>query len=82
MNRQELLRRIQMLGFAVAEANLYLNTHPHDKAALGYYDKYNVLYKQSVEEYEDTYGPLTSYGVNTEDGWSWINSPWPWELEG
>ena len=31
-------------------------------------------------EYENLYGPLTYDGVNTvRDGWSWINSPWPWE---
>lgn len=81
MNREEMLKRIQMLGFTVVETNLYLNTHPDDAAALRYYDKYNLLHKQAVREYEDTYGPLTAGGVNIEDGWSWINNPWPWEPE-
>ncbi|MBQ2747406.1 MAG: spore coat protein CotJB [Firmicutes bacterium] len=81
MNRQEMLRRVQMLCFVVTETGLFLNTHPDDKAALRFYEKYNTLYTQAKMEYEDTYGPLTINGVNTEDGWSWLNGPWPWELE-
>lgn len=82
MNRQEMLRKVQMLEFVLKEVNLFLNTHPNDTAALRFYDKYNSLHMQAVEEYENNYGPLTPYGVNTEDGWSWVNKPWPWELEG
>ena len=50
--------------------------------ALRFYDKYNALHREAVSEYEDNFGPLTAGGVNTEEGWSWVNSPWPWELEG
>ena len=33
MNRQEMLRRVQALGFVVVDVGLYLNTHPNDTAA-------------------------------------------------
>ena len=82
MNREELFRRVQMLGFVVTEAGLFLATHPGDTAALRFYEKYNNLYTQTKMEYEDTFGPLTVCGVNIEDGWSWIDRPWPWEMEG
>lgn len=82
MNRQEMLRKVQMLGFVLVDVNLFLNTHPDNTAALNFYDKYNALYQQAVAEFEENYGPLCATGVNVEDGWSWINNPWPWEMEG
>ena len=82
MNREEMLRKVQMLTFVITEVNLFLDTHPDDRAALRFYDKYDHLYKQAVAEYEDRYGPLTVYGSNAENGWNWTETPWPWELEG
>ena len=82
MNRNEMLRKVQMLGFVLTEVNLFLNTHPEDVAALRFHDKYNALHREAVSEYEYNFGPLTAGGVKTEEGWSWVNSPWPWELEG
>ena len=82
MNREEMLRRVQMLSFVLVDTNLFLNTHPDNKAALNFYNKYNEMHKMAVAEYESAFGPLTASGVNIEDGWSWIEKPWPWELEG
>ena len=81
MTREEMLRRVQMLDFVLVDVNLFLNTHPNDQAALNFFLKYNEMHMQAVAEYESTFGPLTPEGVNIEDGWSWINRPWPWELE-
>ena len=82
MNRQEMLRRVQALGFVVVDVGLYLNTHPNDTAALNFYSKYNALYEQAKEEFEESFGPLCMTNVEIEVGWSWIEKPWPWELEG
>ena len=35
-----------------------------------------------LAEYEKNFGPLTVGGVDDNaDSWTWIQGPWPWELE-
>ena len=82
MTREETLRRVEMLDFALADVNIFLNNHPNDTAALNFYNQDNQLHKQAVAQFEESFGPMTASGVNIEDGWSWIDKPWPWEMEG
>lgn len=82
MNREELLQQVQALAFVVKDVNLFLNTHPYSQAALNFYAKYNTLYLEALAEYESQFGPISVDSVNIADGWSWINMPWPWEMEG
>ncbi len=79
--REELLRCIDTTSFAIDDVALYLDTHPKDKAALEYYEKVNTLRQQAVKEYTTHFGPLTIDDVNTKNMWSWIQEPWPWEME-
>ncbi|MBR0598348.1 spore coat protein CotJB [Clostridiales bacterium BAD-6] len=79
--RSELFQKIQMVSFVLVDTNLYLDTHPDDRAALNYYHKYRTLMDQMVQEYTDNYGPLTPYTVKSADMWTWIDQPWPWEKE-
>ncbi|MDO4544521.1 MAG: spore coat protein CotJB [Bacillota bacterium] len=80
--RTELLRKIQQLNFTMIELGLYLNNQPDCCEAQALFDKTRDQYQAARAEYEDCYGPLTYSGVDTcEDGWSWINGPWPWEGE-
>lgn len=80
--RTELLRRIQMLDFAMVEAKLYLNTHPCDEDAMRYFEKNRELHESALRSYERRFGPLSVDSVRVEkDGWSWIDSPWPWHME-
>ncbi len=83
LGRQELLRGIQMAGFAVKEAQLFLDTHPTDQQAIAYFNKYNKKKTQLTEEYTRRFGPLclTDYEI-PGDSWEWVKGPWPWELEG
>ncbi|MHC1723964.1 MAG: spore coat protein CotJB [Aminipila sp.] len=81
MNRNELMRRVQMLSFVLVDAGLYLDTHPTDKAALNFFNKYNALYMSARAEYEKSYGPLNIAGTNDTNSWSWIDEPWPWQRE-
>ncbi len=78
--RQQMLQWVNMVSFAVTEANLYLDTHPDDAAALAYFQEYNRLRNQALEDYASMFGPLT---VDTAKGsrkkWEWVNNPWPWE---
>ncbi|QIB68578.1 spore coat protein CotJB [Aminipila butyrica] len=81
MNRDELMLRVQMLSFVLVDTNLYLDTHPEDRAALGFFNKYNALYENAKMEYEAKFGPLTPAGTNDTNTWSWIDEPWPWQKE-
>lgn len=79
--RNQLLRDIQIISFLVKDVQLFLNTHPMESEALDYFEYYNNLLASLTKEYESKFGPLTVAGVNTENGWSWISEPWPWEKE-
>jgi spore coat protein JB len=81
MNRDSMMRRVQTLGFVVADVALFLDTHPYDDAALQFYQKYKALSDLAIAEFEALYGPISMDRVNVENGWSWIDHPWPWELE-
>ena len=78
--KMEKMKLIQELGFVLTELGLYLNSHPDSSEALARFESTRGVYVNAKNEYENLYGPLTYDGVNTvRDGWSWINSPWPWE---
>ena len=76
------LVELMALDFAVTELNLYLDTHPQDQEALGLYVSYIKLAKEGREKYTAKYGPLDSAELVLEDGYTWLNDPWPWELGG
>ena len=64
------------------EAALYLNNQPCCEAAQEAFCKYRELYLEALAEYEECYGPLTYNGADVKrDGWKWVNTPWPWEVE-
>lgn len=80
-NRAKLLRKIQKHGFALVEANLYLDGHPYCTRALEYFKCQKAKYDMYVAEYEANYGPLTASSSNCDSGWNWVQGPWPWERE-
>ena len=75
------MKQIQAYSFAVKEAVLYLDTHPEDRVALAYFDKYRKLLKEAKCTYEEHYGPITADATDTSRGWAWVLEPWPWELD-
>lgn len=79
-HKQALLNKIQTQDFAVQEASLFLISHPADKSAMEYYQHSRALLKEAVEEYERSYGPLTSRS-NLDREWKYVYGPWPWEGE-
>lgn len=81
MTREEMLRRVQMLSFVLVDVNEYLDTHPNCERALCFFRKYNELYKQAVAEFESAFGPLTAAAVKSTEVWTWVDEPWPWEVE-
>ena len=82
LSRQELLRGIQMAAFAVKEAQLFLDTHPTNREAIAYFNRYNEKKRELTEEFTRRFGPLclSNYQVPAET-WDWVKGPWPWELE-
>lgn len=81
MNKEKLMRQIQEVSFALVDTNLFLDSHPDCQLALDFFRDMQVKYAQLTADYELAYGPLTAFDTNTEQGWSWVQGPWPWELE-
>ena len=80
MNERECkLKELQALDFKLYDLSLYLDTHPFDEKALAEYQDTADEAMDKREEYEALYGPLTQEVSATEDEWTWIQNPWPWE---
>ena len=82
MNNEErlsLLKKIQQYNFAAYDMLLYLDTHSDDKKAFAMYKELMAKYKKLLNEYQQTYGPLTIEGAANQDVFDWYQSPWPWE---
>ena len=77
--RECLMQNVREAAFALIDIGLYLDSHPEDEQALDYYNKYQEINKEVRREYEKNFGPLTSNGVDTCAGWTWVCDPWPWE---
>ena len=71
-SKDALLMAVNQAGFAVTEANLYLDTHPCDSQAIAYL-------KQMSQAYAAQYGPLRAENARDTVYWSWTDDPWPWE---
>ncbi len=78
--RKQMLDWVNMVSFAVTEANLYLDTHPGDPAALSYFQEYSRLRNQALRDFASVYGPLTVDTARAnQQMWEWVSDPWPWE---
>jgi spore coat protein JB len=78
--QKELLHQIMEASFVLVETNLYLDTHPNDQIALGLHNDYSRKYNELVNIYEKRYSPL-SYTEASRDYWSYVDAPWPWDIE-
>lgn len=75
------LAELMALDFTVDELGLYLTTHSDDKEVLDMFYSYSELLRQGREYYQKMYGPLFQTDFS-EDGYAWLNNPWPWDVEG
>lgn len=80
-NREQLMHIIDVSSFALDELVLFLDTHPDCQEAIALYNQQMDIRCQAIREYTDLYGPVDKYRVNTSQGWSWVETPWPWEGE-
>lgn len=81
-DKDKLLLNIQMYYFALKDLNLYLDTHPSDQSMLNEFNKINNKLIELKNNYENKYGPLCVTEVNSDDKWTWISNPWPWDKGG
>lgn len=89
--RKELMHRIYVVGFALDEIVLFLDTHPQDEQAFSYYETLQNQYQELRGEYIAMFGPLSQFDVisgrpcSCNDSryrratWSWGEAPMPWE---
>lgn len=81
-NQRELpttpLAELQTMGFVLHELALYLDTHRDDKEAFEVFRSFQRIYAKGREKYEKECGPLTHMSA-MENGYDWLNDPWPWE---
>ena len=79
-SRDALLMAVNQAGFAVIEANLYLDTHPCDSQAIAYLKQMSQAYADARNAYEAQYGPLRAEKLqkiqSTGPGQM---TQWPWE---
>ncbi len=73
------MQQITETGFAIDEALLYLDTHPCDEAALEQYQMLRCSYKKLADYYTQNFGPLTKTDVVSDNYFTWVSDPWPWE---
>ena len=81
LNQEELLKNLTRLDFMAMDLALYLDTHQNDVEAIELYNKITTSSNSLRKAYEETYGPLQSFGVpnHCENEWLWGRDPWPWE---
>lgn len=73
------LSELQVLGFALHEMALYLDTHRDDKEALELYRAYQDIYHKGMMEYEEKHGAMAHGMPSKRDTYAWLDDPWPWE---
>ena len=73
------LVELMALDFAIQELGLYLTTHSEDQEALQLYWTYIQMSKEGRETYQRLYGPLLQTDLTPEEGYIWLNDPWPWD---
>ena len=71
------IANLQMLGFAIQELALYLDTHRDDREALAQYRAYQQMYRRLSEAHNM---PLNHLSPGKGDDYSWLDDPWPWEF--
>lgn len=79
MSREKnLLNRLSAVQFALWETHMFLDTHPGNKEARRMHESYQKKFEALRKEYEETCGPLTLSGENSDE---WVKNPWPWDVE-
>ena len=78
--RKKLERDINVLDFTITELRLYLDTHPYDKDAISYFQKYALMRQQAMTDYTMKFGSISANMPGPcMDEWNWAKESMPWE---
>ena len=75
--RQEMMKQIKCLSFAVVDISEYLDTRPDDRKAICLHKEYCNRLEEIKDKYQRIFGPLSIYYPCNK--WRWLEEPWPWE---
>jgi len=78
-NRCEAMKKLMEADFVAYELQLFLDTHPEDKAAMEKYCEAVKKAKKLREEYEENFAPISPASAAGKLPWQWIVSPWTWQ---
>lgn len=73
------LSELQVLGFALNDLAMYLDTHRDDKEALEVYRAYQQIYHKGMMEYNENHSPMSHGMPSSSKEYNWLDDPWPWE---
>ena len=76
-----LLGEVMALSTALLELGLYLDTHPHDKAVIQFYEHYLEKLHDTRARYVKTHGPLMKQDAVEDGQYTWLSDPWPWDYQ-
>lgn len=76
------LAELMALDFAIDEMGLYLTTHPKDQEVLDLYWAYIKMAQEGRAKYQQMYGPLLQTDITADEGFVWLDDPWPWDEGG
>ena len=77
--RDDLLKAINEVSFAMYDCCLFLDTHPMDSCALDYFQKMKKKRKAAMDIYTRKFGPLVLDCAGDGCTWDWGQEPLPWE---
>ena len=79
--REQMMKQIHRIDFAIHELVLFLDTHPRNVKALQLLEEYRNLRCVKIAEYERRFGNYVAVvdDVKPTEPWGWVKGPWPWE---
>ena len=72
---------LQALEFVVLELGTYLDTHPDDSEAFTLLKQLTAMERSARANYEAKFGPLTRESAASDNSYTWLKDPWPWNYE-
>ncbi len=72
--------KLKKIDFSLIDTVLYLDAYPNCKKALAYYHKLKAEREMVVDALSKSCNmPITNFNNSSEDSWSWVDTPWPWD---
>lgn len=81
MQKDALEDALRALYFVVVELSLYLDTHPHCRAAIARMKRAREEYERVLAVYEKRFGPMSIMGGTKDGEWLYATQSFPWTME-